>query len=205
MNRLLQSSWLVALIGCLMYLAATLALLPPAKFAGVRAVLEQKAKPPEPPEEASWKFHNPEFDQWLEEIRRQREALALREQQLQELQTRLESERQQLTYATQTVGQLQAEFDRNVVRIKDQEADNLKRQAKVLAGMSPDSAAGLVNDMAEDEAVRILFTMKPDEASAVLEALSKLGKTEARRAAAFTERMRRALPPESSARAKTPS
>jgi flagellar motility protein MotE (MotC chaperone) len=204
MIRLLQSSWLAALIGCLTYLAATLALLPPARFAGVRAVLEQ-AQNPEPVDEVSWKFHNAEFDQWVEEIRRQREALALREQQLQELQTRIESERQELNYATQTVSQLQAEFDRNVVRIKDQEAENLKRQAKVLANMSPDSAAGLVNDMAEDEAVRILFTMKPDEASAVLEALSKIGRTEARRAAAFTERMRRALPPETSARAKTSS
>jgi flagellar motility protein MotE (MotC chaperone) len=204
MIRWLQSSWFTAFVGGVTYLGTTLALLPPSKFAGVRAVLE-KAQAITPIEEVSWKFSNPEFDQWVEEVRRQREALALREQQLQELQARLQSERQELNYATQTVSQLQAEFDKNVVRIKDQEADNLKRQAKVLANMSPDSAATLINDMAEDEAVRILFSMKPDEASGVLEALSKIGKTEAKRAASLTEKMRRALPPDPNARAKNPS
>lgn len=204
MIRLLQSSWFTALIGCLVYLGVTMALMAPEKFASVRAALEQ-AKSSTAIDAPSWKFRNPEFDQWVEELRRQREALALREQQLQELQTRLESERQELNSATQIVCQLQTEFDRNVVRIKDQEVENLKRQAKVLASMSPEGAAGLIKEMSEDEAVRILVTMKADEASAVLEALSKTGKVEARRAAAFTERMRRALPPESNAPAKTPS
>jgi flagellar motility protein MotE (MotC chaperone) len=203
MIRWLQSSWFTALIGCLIYLSITLTLLTLAKFQGARAALEQTADSAAP-DEPSWKFHNPEFDQWLEELRRQRDALALREQQLQELQTRLQSERQELNYATQLVSQLQAEFDKNVVRIKDQEVDNLKRQTKVLSGMSPEGAAGLLNEMAEDEAVRILVIMKPDDAGAILEALSKTGKPEAKRAAVLTERMRRTLPPASKPNAETP-
>ena len=187
MMRWLQSSWATALFGCVIYLAVTAALMGPGKFQGLRAVLEQ-AKTSALPEGPSWKYRNPEFDHWLEELTRQREALALREQQLQELQTRL-----------------QADFDRNVVRIKDQEVDNLKRQAKVLSGMSPDGAAVVLREMADDEAVRILVTMKADEASVILEAFSKTGKAEARRAAAFTEKMRRALPPESATRARNPS
>ena len=204
MIRLLRSPWMTALIGGLIYLAVTLALLAPVKFEAVRLALEQ-SRNPTAAEEPSWKFRNPEFDQWVEEIRRQREALTTREQQLQELQTRLQAERQELNYATQIVSQLQAEFDKNVVRIKDQEVENLKRQAKMLAGMSPESAAGLISQMVDDDAVRILVTMKPDEAGAVLEALSKTGKAEAKRAAAITERMRRALPPDPNARAKTPT
>jgi flagellar motility protein MotE (MotC chaperone) len=204
MMRWLQSSWATALFGCVIYLAVTAALMGPGKFQGLRAVLEQ-AKTSALPEGPSWKYRNPEFDHWLEELTRQREALALREQQLQELQTRLQAERQELNNATQTVARLQADFDRNVVRIKDQEVDNLKRQAKVLSGMSPDGAAVVLREMADDEAVRILVTMKADEASVILEAFSKTGKAEARRAAAFTEKMRRALPPESATRARNPS
>src|SRR5262245_38770851 len=192
MIRTLQSPWLAAFVGCVLYLSVLIGLIQPARFEAVQAVLARQKKAAH--NEPSWAFRNPEFEQSLDEIRREREALALRSQQLQELQTRLDAERQELTTVTQTVYQLQAEFDRNVVRIKEQESENLKRQAKVLSGMSPEAAAGLINQMPEDEAVRILYTMKAEEASAVLEAMSKVGKPEAKPAATITERMRRALP-----------
>ncbi|MFO1476581.1 MAG: hypothetical protein U1F98_08025 [Verrucomicrobiota bacterium] len=198
--RLLQSAWFTALTGCLLFLGVVAALIQPNRFQIVRtAMVEAKVPPQELP---SWKFRNPEFDQWVEEIRRQREALAAREQQLQELQTRLEAQRQELIAATQTVYQLQAEFDKGVVRIKEQETDNLKRQVKLVLSMSPDGAAGLLKQMNEDEAVRILFSMKADEASGILETLGKMGKPEARLAASLTERILHTLPPEPATRPK---
>lgn len=201
MIRLLQSSWLAALLGCLVYLASMMAFVHPEKLHIPRkAAAEEKN---DLPDEASWKFANPEFDQWVQDIKRQREAISLREQQLQELQTRLDTERQELNVATQTVSQLQAEFDRNVIRIKDQEVANVKRQAKVLAGMSPEAAANLIGEMPEDDAVRILVTMKTDEAGSILETLSKTGKPEAKFAALLTEKMRHALPADPGASAKT--
>ena len=195
MMRLLQSSWLTALIGCLLYLAVTALLLQPSRFQFVRPSLESSAAG-QMNNEASWRFRNPEFDQWVTEIKRQRAALAQREQQLQELQTRLDAERHELNTVTQIVSQLQAEFDRNVIRIKEQEVENLKRQAKVIAAMSPEGAAGLLGEMSDPDAVRILYTMKPDEASAILETYSKLGQSEAKRAATLTELMRQTLSPE---------
>jgi flagellar motility protein MotE (MotC chaperone) len=185
---------MTALIGCVLYLGVTAALLRPARIGVVH--------PPAPlaavavvPDEPSWRFRNPDFNQWVEEVRHEKEAVAAREQQLQELEKRIAVDREELSTATQTVAQLQAEFDRNVLRLQDQEIVNLKRQAKVLAGMSPEGAAGLINQMPDDDAVRILYTMKTDEAGAILETLSKMGEGPARRAALLTERMRRALPP----------
>ena len=204
MIRLLQSSWLTALIGGALYMGVTIGLIVPARFEGVKAMIAAAAHK-NPLDAPSWQFLNPEFDQWLAEIKQEKASLALREQQLQELQTRLDTERKELTTVTQTVYQLQSEFDKNVLRIKDQEIENVKRQAKVISGMSPEAAAGLINEMPEDVAVQILFTMKPDEASVVLEAFSKLGKNEARRAALMTERMRRTLPPDPGARPKPSS
>jgi flagellar motility protein MotE (MotC chaperone) len=195
MIRLLQSSWVTALTGTLLYLGVTAALIRPNQFT--------VPPPPLQPSMAdvvdyapSWKFRNPEFEQWIAEMKRERESMMLREQQLQDLQARLEAERQELMVVTQTVYQLQAEFDKNVVRIKDQEAENVKRQAKVMASMSPEAAAGLITEMSEDDATRILFTMKPDEASLIIEELSKTGRTGAKRAATITERLRRTLPAE---------
>jgi flagellar motility protein MotE (MotC chaperone) len=198
MIRMLQSSWITALVGCLLYLGVTLALIRPAQFQGLPGLQKNAAAGRIPSDEPSWRFRNPEFDQWVQEIKREKEALALRDLQLRDLQARLESERHELNTATQTIFQLQKEFDRNVIRIKDQEVDNLKRQAKVMSSMSPEGAASLIYQMPDGDAVRILFTMKADEASPILDALSKMGKNEARRAAAVTEQMRRALPPDTS-------
>jgi flagellar motility protein MotE (MotC chaperone) len=203
MTRWLQSSWFTALTGCLLYLAVTAALLHP--LPSGRRPTAASGTMTSAADQPSWKFHNPEFDQWIEELRRQKEALTLREQQLQELQTRLNADRQELMVATQIIHRLQTEFDRNVLRFKDQEVENLKRQAKILAGMSPESAAILINEMSDDEAARILFTMKVNEAGALLEALSRMSRTEAKRAAGLTEKMRRMLPPNPGARPKTPS
>lgn len=209
MIRILQSSWVAALIGGVLYLATTAALLSPAKFpAPVRAAEKTvtTALMAAPDDEPSWRFHNPEFTQWVEEIKRERDALNIREQQLNELQTRLEAERQEILTVTQTVHQLQADFDNNVVRLKEQEMDNLKRQAKVISAMSPEGAAAMINEMPDDEVVRLLFTMKTDEASLILDTLSKMGRPEAKRAATVTERMRRTLPPApATAPARTPS
>ncbi len=202
MTRILQSPWFVALTGCVLYLAVTALLFRPSQFVRPPVVIETAVKTPANADQPSWKFQNPEFDQWVEEVRREKEALALREQQLQQLEQRLAADRLELNVATQVVYQLQSEFDKNVIRVKDQEADNLRRQARVIAGMNPESAASLINEMPEDDAVRILFTMKPDEAGAILETLSKTGKAEAKRAAQFAQKMRRALPADSNAHAK---
>ena len=121
--------------------------------------------------------------------------MAQRAQQLQELQKRLDAERQEILSVTQTVYQLQMDFDKGVVRIREQELENLKRQTKIVAAMSPEGAAAMLNEMPEDQTVEVLFTLKAESASLILDTLSKMGKTEAKRAAVLTERMKLVLPP----------
>ncbi len=197
MTRILQSSWFTALVGALLYLGVTVVLMSPSKFEGAQMAHQGEEKPVKSADDdPSWRFRNPEMEQWVAELKREKEALQLREQQLQELAARLEAERKELNAITQTVYQLQAEFDRNVVRIKDQEVDNLKRQVRVFSNMSVDAVAAVVSEMAEDEAVKILFLMKADQASEVLQTLAGMGRAESKRAAILTEKIRRTLPPE---------
>jgi flagellar motility protein MotE (MotC chaperone) len=192
MTRLLKSRWAVPLIGGLLYLATTAALIHPEQLAeGLPAPGIKASSNNEP----SWKFRNPEFEQVVEELRQERQNLAAREQQLKELETRLQAERQELFTVTQTVHQLQAVFDKGVVRLKEQEVENLKRQSKVISGMNPESAATMLYEMPEDQMVRALFALKPDNAGLILEALSKLGKDQAKRAANAADRLRTVLPP----------
>jgi len=188
MIRVLQSGWFAALIGCVLYLGVTVFVLSPSKFAGAQFMKPDYSAEDDP----SWRFRNPEFNEWVSQIQNEKSRLDLREQQLNEWQTRINTELQEMSLVTQTVWQLQSEFDTNIVRFKAQELDNVKHQAKLIAAMSPEGAVSMFGQMSDDDVVRILFVMKPDEASAILDTLSKSG--EAKRAALLTERLHQVLP-----------
>jgi flagellar motility protein MotE (MotC chaperone) len=191
MSRILQTSWFVAITGCLLYLATTVVVLNPSKFAGIQFSNPDFSAEDDP----SWKFRNPEFNQWVAQIKSEKENLDTREQRLNELQTRLNAEMQEISTVTQTVAQLQENFDQNVVRFKAQETGNVKHQAKLIAAMSPEGAVAMLAEMPDDDAVKILFTMKTDEASLILDALSKMGEPQAKRAAQLTQRLQQVLSP----------
>ena len=79
MTALLQSPWIIALVGMVSYLLVTLFSLraawervqhPAASVAAVASV------------DGAWNFRNPELDQLITDLRREKEALALRQQQL---------------------------------------------------------------------------------------------------------------------------
>jgi len=187
------------LLGGLLFFGTTAALLKPSQLPVIETAAPATDSMHIVSNEPSWKFRNPEMDQWIEEIKHEKAALSLREQQLKELETRLNAERQELTVVTQAVSQMQNDFDKNVIRLNAQDADNLKRQAKLLSSMSPEGAAATLDQMSDDDVVRILFTMKADDASLALDTLSKLGKPQAKRAATIIELMRHTLPPTTAA------
>lgn len=191
MIRILQSPWVAAVLGCLLYLGITFSLIRPGNFTPPKA---PPATIHSASDDPSWKFKNPEINQWVEQMKVEKDAVATREQQLSEWEARLDAERLEITTVTQTVARLQADFDKSIVRMDAQQADNAKRQAKLVAAMSPDGAAAMFNEMPDDDVVRILYNMKADQASAILDTMSKAGKAEARRAAGFTERLHQVLP-----------
>jgi len=190
MIRILQSGWFAALLGCAVYLATTAVVLNPSKFAGAQFIQPDYSAEDDP----SWRFRNPEFNEWVSQIQNEKERLDVRQQELDEWQTRLNTELQEISTVTQMVSQLQSDFDKNVIRFKAQETDNVKHQAKLLSAMSPEGAVAIFGQMSDEDVVRILFVMKPDEASAILDTLSKMGPDEAKRAAALTECLHQVLP-----------
>ncbi len=187
MIRLLQSSWTAALAGLAAYLL-TLTLVWRA------AAPPPSAAPPHLPTGPSWTFENPELDLLMGELREQREALAIRQKELSDLAARLRLERGELTQLTQAVQQAQSEFDQNVIRVRAEETGNLKRLAKTYAAMSPEGAAEIFKSLDDGTAVKVLTFMRDSEIAAVLEAMAKQGVPEAKRVAAFSEKLRLALP-----------
>jgi len=191
MNRILSSPITIVVAGGLMFFLTMFATLSMVHFDGVKL---PAAVPLAADDNPSWKFRNPEFDQWVTQIKEERAALALREEQLKEWEMRLTAENREISTVTQAVTKLQSEFDRRVLQFKDQESVNAKKQIKVIAGMSPEGAAAMLNEISDDETTKLLFLMKPDVSGPILDAMSKLGTTQAKRAANITQRLKEVLP-----------
>jgi flagellar motility protein MotE (MotC chaperone) len=191
MIRTLQSPWIAAVIGMVLYLATTALLLRPDRImsGGARPVGRTGTSTVEPLG-PSWTFKNPELDQLVSQLVAEREAVRAKEKDLSDLANRLALERQEIGTITQRVAVLQREMDRTFVRIQDEETANLKRLAKVYATMAPESAAKIFLEFQDEASVKIFAFMKESEVAPVLENMAKTGTTAARRVALISDRLR---------------
>ena len=202
MMRILKSNWMPVLLAVLSYSATTVLCWHTPVPAAAESQMVETSHVAEP----SWNYRNPEITQLIVDLNREREALAQRQQQLNELASRLQAERQELNQVTQNVFRMQREFDHNVLRIRDEETANLKKLAKVYATMSPEGATGILKEMEDEQVVKIMVFMKENETAPILEALAKSGNDQAKRAALISERLRLSIsrPSAASNKTKTP-
>jgi flagellar motility protein MotE (MotC chaperone) len=191
MIKLLQSNWATLLVGSALYLGVTGYFLTPARVFpnGVSQPTVDGANT----KGASWDFFNPEVDRLIDELGKEKKAVVTREEQLNELSTRLEAERAEINIVLQSMHRMQKDFDRTVVRVREEESLNLKKLAKLYASMSPEGAATIIKQMEDDQIVKFLVFMKEGESAPLLESFAKLGDAEAKRAAAISERLRTAV------------
>lgn len=187
MNSILRSSGTLILLGGLLFFGTMFAILsathlgsthPPEKMA-VSAV-----------DDPSWKFHNPEMDQWIAQIKDERDALAVREQQLKEWEAQLNAQGKELSTVTRAMSNAQADFDKRVVVFTDQEKENAKKQVKVVGGMSADGAATMFGEMPDHDVSKLLYSMKNEVAGGILDAMSRQGPLQAKRAALLAQQMK---------------
>ena len=180
---------MTTLASVVVYLAATVAFwktpaLPPPPSPTQSAAAREKRNGP------SWDFINPEADQLIAELKAEKKSLGKKEQELNDLMLRLQAERSELNLVTQSVRQLQLDFDQNVLRISEEETANLKKLAKVYADMEPANAAKILEEMDDISVIKIMVFMKDVETAAIWEALAKKGQPQAKRAALLSDRLR---------------
>lgn len=188
--KFLQSKLFAAFLGSSLFMLTTALLtiggLAPPNAERETPIAELAAGP-------SWSFFNPELDQFVAELQAEKDAAAAKQQQLNELAARLRAERAELDEALKAIKKIQAQVDRDVFRIKEDEAGNLKKLAKMYAAMEPASAARILRELDDAVIVKSLALMKEPEAALVLEAFSKLGDAQTQRAAALAEHLRAAV------------
>src|SRR2546430_1868486 len=103
MNRILSSPMTVVLTGGVMFFITMFLLLKMMHFDGVRL---PAAAPLAADDNPSWRFRNPEFDQWVSQIKDERVVLAVREEQLKDWEMRLAAENREISTVIQTVTKL---------------------------------------------------------------------------------------------------
>jgi len=182
MIKILQSNWTCAVIGALAYVGVTVAVWRMPKIE--LPIPAAAALAP------SWEFQNTEVDELVADLQHQKQVLGEREHHLDELDARLKAEQQEITVVFQSVAHMQAEFDRNVVRLHDEEIANLKRLAKIYAAMAPAGAASILKEMKDDDIVKILACMKDAEMALILETLAHNSPADTKRAAQISERLK---------------
>ena len=190
MIKLLTSNWTAALFGAVVYLLSTVAFWKPPVLPQGGVSREQSDSAAAHNIGASWEFTNPEADQLIAELKVEKKSLEKKEQQLNDLSVRLTAERTEINQATQSVHQLQTDFDENVVRVREEETANLKKLAKVYSAMAPDSAANIFTEMEDPSVIKIMVFMKDSDTAAILESMAKQGVPEAKRVAALSESLR---------------
>ena len=188
--KFLQSPLFAAVLGAVLFLLTSAFLtsqgITNAERGTLNAEPEQQANLTGP----SWEFFNPELDQLVGDLKAERDALASRHKQLDEFAARLHAERAELDEALKNIQRIEQQVDRDVFRIKEEEAGNLKRLAKMYAAMEPAGAARILRELDDVVLVKLLTLMKEPEAAPVLEAFARLGEVETKRAALISEHLR---------------
>ena len=196
-----------SLIGALLYLAVTAALIlkgykPPApspiskaarveESSGVSgAPLAEKTADELNGTTPSWKYYNTDVEFLIEYLKQTSNSFRTRQKDLDELGQRLMAERAELASVTQSVARLRDDIDRQVLRIQDDEAINVKRLAKTYAGMEPSSVAKVFAELDEKFVVKVMSQMKDDQNASILDALAKAGAQGAKLAAALSDKLR---------------
>ncbi len=192
MIRLLKTKWMAVALGAAAYSLATWLCLQPGKQLSRAAAEFAGAGQGRPLSSAgpSWNFENPEMTQLIAELKDQRDALRARALQLDELEARLKAERQEIYSVTQAVFQLKTNIEATVTRVGEEEVVNLKKVAKVYAKMTPEGAAHILQEMEDEQVVKILALMKESESALILESLGQGTKDEPKRAALLSNRLR---------------
>lgn len=189
MILLLKSPFTAMILGGLSFLITVFALVqqPLAKSQ------QHEAERPLDEQTGFWTQHNPEVDQMVQELRKEKQELARREADLRKLAAQLQAERDAINQVTQRVARLQMDFDQNIVRIEQEEIPNLKKLTKMYGTMSPEGVAAIFKELDDRTVVKLMSLMKEEQSAVLLDSMAKEGEAQAKRAATLSETLRRTL------------
>jgi AAA15 family ATPase/GTPase len=186
--KLLSSGWVVMLLGALLYLGTTTAVLlqNKAAFKPAAKPVAGTNRPPPNVRGPSWEFFNPDLEDMVKELKERKDALDAREKELNLYAARLKLEKDELSQITRQVEEIRKSLDESVIRIREDEQANLRKLAKNYAQMKAE-AIPVMAALDDVTLVKVLMFMKDAESAPIL---TQLAKIDAKRIALVSERLR---------------
>jgi flagellar motility protein MotE (MotC chaperone) len=151
-----------------------------------RAAAEEPVRPEKP-----WDFWTLEIENLASELKDQKEALTVRENTVAAREERLTADLAELAKTRKQIETLRAEVDTSMIEFDAAETKNLKALAKTYSELTPKAAVGIMAKMETSTVVKILYLMKSDVVSPILQEMGTSPDPEmAKRAAEITDRLR---------------
>ncbi|CAM2827718.1 MotE family protein [Rariglobus hedericola] len=141
--------------------------------------------------EKPWDFWTLEIENLAAELKDQKAALAVREQAVAAREERFSADQRELEKTRKQIEALRVEAVGTLVEFEAEESKNLKTLAKTYSELTPKAAVGILQKLDETTAVKILYLMKSDVVSPILQEMGSSPDPElTKRAAQFTDRLR---------------
>jgi flagellar motility protein MotE (MotC chaperone) len=203
MNKILQSTWMVAVLGMIMYLGTTALIwrMPKRMVVPKAGAHEVRAKRTLVP---SWDYDNPEMDTLLVELRTKEAGIREKQGELEKWETRLLNENEELRKLRSQVEQMQTNLNSTITVVREDEVPNLKRTAKIYTSMAPEAAARILLNLEDESLVKMLVLMKESESAPIMEQMAT-DPLQTKRVARLTERIRLSTSRPTAAQAKAKS
>lgn len=121
-----------------------------------------------------WTFHTQELQQLIDALNKKGAELDSKQQELEGWQSQLQKEKASLDETRNQIEGLKNGISSLIVSSRADEAKNLKTLSATYAAMEPNAVVGIMSEMEENTAVKILALMKPDTVGPIFEAMTRL-------------------------------
>lgn len=158
-----------------------------------RAIKAEQVAKHEEQKAQGWDFWTIEIENLATELKDERARLRQVAEQLDARAARIAADQQELDKLRLSLEAMRKEIGDRIVEIKADELKNLKNLAQSYTNLSPKGAVGIIKELDDNTAVKILALMKPDVVGPIFDEMGKAGTADptlAKRAAVLSEKLR---------------
>jgi flagellar motility protein MotE (MotC chaperone) len=140
-----------------------------------------------------WVFWTEEINKLSTDLKEEREALDVRQKQLDDFEKRLAGAREELSKVRAELDSMRREVTDNIPKIEASEKVNIKNLAKTYTAMKPADAVAVMRELDDQSVVKILASMKADVVGTIFQEMAKAKDADgtlAARAARISEQLR---------------
>lgn len=195
----MRSPWVIAALALVLNLGISFYLFQQTVAEFLATIPETEPFPAEfagDPQRFSLAVYSTQVGNLVDELRDREAGLDARSRALDAREARLASEQEELRRLQQQVASYRQQLDDYIVLIEEAETRNLKKNARVMTEMAPESVVLIFKELSDDEVVKLLTLFTTETIAAIFEAMIRENDppvADAQRAARLADKLKKAL------------